>query len=179
MSKKSAPAVPPAVATLARCLDGYAGRYKELAGASTYAEYVTRKVSFADEEQLTEPALGSILEDVLGFDRGDYFPQLGKSGLKPDFTPTDLITHAFVLDAKGSGESLGAHVAQIRRYVDQRSLRLGVLFNLREFRVYPRGASDYDKSLSFKLLPLWRAARGEALPVGPEFEAFERFVGLF
>lgn len=128
---------------------------------------------------LTEPILGSILEDVLGFGKGDYFPQLGKSGLKPDFTPTDLVTHRFELDAKGSGESLTGHVAQIRRDVEQRSLRFGVLFNGKQLRVYPSGSASYDKGLSFELAPLWRAARGEQLAVGPDFDAFGAFVEQF
>ncbi|MEJ7715848.1 MAG: Eco57I restriction-modification methylase domain-containing protein [Thermoleophilaceae bacterium] len=40
-----------------------------------------------------------------------YFPQLGRSGLKPDFTPHDLVAHRFVLDAKSSTQDLGAHEA--------------------------------------------------------------------
>ncbi len=85
----------------------------------------------ADEQTLTEPLLQRIVERVLGFPADAYFPQLGKSRLKPDLTPNDLIAHSFVLDAKGTDESLSQHVAQIRGYVDQRSLRYGVLFNLR------------------------------------------------
>ena len=55
-----------------------------------------------------------------------YFPQLGKSGLKPDFTPLDIIAHPFVFDAKGSNEGFTAsHVAQIQGYVRQRSLQFG------------------------------------------------------
>ena len=167
------------IAALGRVLDQYEGRYKELRGCSNFGEYVTTSGGGADEETVTEPALASIIEHVLGFGKGDYFPQLGKSGLKPDFTPTDLVTHRFVLDAKGSSESLAAHVGQIRRYVEQRSLRFGVLFNLRQLRVYPSGSATYDRSLSFELAPRWRAARGEQLDVGPDFDAFAAFVEQF
>lgn len=166
---------------LVRVLDAYEGRYRELKGASSFGEYVTigAATKVADEETLTEPLLASLLEDVLGFGKGDYFPQLGKSGLKPDFTPIDLVTHRFVLDAKGSGESLTAHVAQIQRYIGQRGLRHGVLFNGKHLRVYPAGSTAFDRALSFDLLPLWRAAHGEQLPVGPEFDAYAAFLEFF
>lgn len=172
-------AVPADVLALARTLDAYDGRYRELRGAATFGEYLRAPTKGADEETLTEPMLASILEDVLGYAKGDYFPQLGKSGLKPDFTPTDLVTHPFVFDAKGTAESLTGHVAQIRRYVDQRQLRTGVLFNGRQMRVYPRGSTAADRTVSFDLLPLWQAARGERLPVGEDFDAFRRFVQRF
>jgi hypothetical protein len=164
---------------LAGALDAYEGRYRQLRNAADFGEYMTAGGKIADEETLTEPLLASILEDVLGFGKGEYFPQLGKSGLKPDFTPIDLVTHRFVLDAKGSSESLSAHVAQIRRYVEQRGLRYGVLFNGKHLRVYPSGGGSYDKTISFELLPLWRAARGEQLPVGPDVVAFAAFLQLF
>ena len=154
------------------------GRYQELKHVSSFGEYVLAGVKAADEQTLTEPLLQRIVERVLGFPADAYFPQLGKSGLKPDLTPKDLIAHSFVLDAKGTDESLAQHIAQIRGYVDQRSLRYGVLFNLKEVRVYPRGQAQHDRSLSFKLLPLWQTARGEMMP-GPEVAAFERFVEQF
>lgn len=178
MKRKSATAGLPELEALRVALDEYEGRYKALKGAASYAEYVGTPTMSADEETLTEPLLQTILESVLGFGKGDYFPQLGRSGLKPDFTPHDLIAHSFVLDAKGSGENLGAHVAQIKGYVDQRSLAHGVLFNLREFRVYERGRRQHSKALSFQLLPLWEVARGDAL-AGPEVDAFVRFLDTF
>ncbi len=179
VSRKVKAALPTGVSALAGVLDQYEGRYRELRGVATFGEYVRSTGKIADEETLTEPLLASLLEDVLGFGKGDYFPQRGKSGLKPDFTPTDLVTHRFVLDAKGSSESLSAHVLQIRRYVDQRALRYGVLFNGKQVRVYPSGSSAFDRSLSFDLLPLWRSARGEQLPIGPDFDAFATFLGSF
>lgn len=177
--KKAKVAVPATVTDLARVLDQFEGRYRELRGVGNFGEYITSTGKVADEETLTEPLLASLLEEVLGFGKGDYFPQRGKSGLKPDFTPTDLVTHRFVLDAKGSSESLSAHVGQIRRYVEQRALRYGVLFNGKQLRVYPSGATSYDKSLSFEVLPLWRAARGEQLPIGPDFDGFTAFLEWF
>ncbi len=171
--------VPEQVTRLARAIDSYEGRYSELRGAANFGEYMTSTRKTADEEMLTEPLLASLVEDVLGFGKGDYFPQLGKSGLKPDFTPTDIVTHRFVLDAKGSSESLSAHVGQIRRYVEQRALRYGVLFNGKQMRVYPSGSGSFDKTVSFELLPLWRAARSEQLPVGPDFDAFAAFLESF
>ena len=162
------------LAALAGCLDSQAGRFETLRGVSTYGDYVQAKGDRADEELLTEPVLALIIEKVLGFPTDTYFPQLGKSGLKPDFTPIDLIAHPFVLDAKSSDQDLRSHEPQIRRYITQRSLDYGILFNLREFRVYRQETAGYDETLSFPLLPLWQVARGEAI-VGPELEAFESF----
>jgi hypothetical protein len=164
---------------LARCLDEYAGRYSALSGVSEFGSYVGSRVERADEETLTEPILDAILRRVLGFPIDAYFPQLGKGGLKPDFTPDDLIAHPFVLDAKASSENLASHEFQIQRYMAQRSLQYGVLFNLREMRVFRRGIDGADPDLSFSLLPLWQTARGEALGVGPDVEAFERFRAHF
>jgi len=86
VSRKAKVAVSAAVIGLARVLDQYEGRYRELRGAANFGEYVASTGKIADEETLTEPLLASLLEDVLGFGKGDYFPQRGKSGLKPDFT---------------------------------------------------------------------------------------------
>ncbi len=159
-------------------LDVRAGIYKELAEATDLGDYLAVGPLRDDEEILTEPILASILERVLGFPTDAYFPQLSKSGLKPDFTPMDLIAHPFVLDAKSSRLYLGDHEEQIRSYINQRHLDFGVLFNLHEVRVYRRGVSGHDATISFGIGPLWRLARGEAQP-GPDLEAFGRFVSLF
>ena len=162
-------------------LDEPGGRYRraEAGRATDLGAYVGSPSTGADEETLTEPVLGRIIERVLGFPVGAYFPQLGKSGLKPDFTPLDIIAHPFVFDAKGSNEGFTAsHVAQIQGYVSQRSLQFGVLFNLRELRVYRRGRTAHERQLSFPLLPLWHVGRGEALP-GPEVDAFIAFCKAF
>jgi hypothetical protein len=160
------------------CVDARQGIFRELRRAPDLASYLETQGDRADEEILTEPLLAAILERVLGFPPDGYFPQLGRSGQKPDFTPIDLIAHSFVLDAKGSDENLAHHEPQIRRYVSQRSLDFGVLFNLREVRVYRRGGREHDRALSFPVLPLWRVARGEAIP-GPEVRAFDAFCELF
>lgn len=150
----------------------------ELRGARTFRDYVRAPGDRADEELLTEPILASIIERVLQFPTDAYFPQLAKAGQKPDFTPIDLVAHPFVLDAKSSGEELGRHEDQIRRYMRQRSLDYGILFGLRELRVYRRGLGGHDDQLSFELLPLWEHARGEAMLV-PEIEAFWAFCERF
>jgi hypothetical protein len=163
---------------LAAAIDAQRGRFELLRGASSFDAYLAAPSAHADEETLTEPLLGAILERVLRFPVDAYVPQLGKGGLKPDFTPRDLIAHSFVFDAKASDQDLGTHEPQIRRYMTQRSLDFGVLFNLRELRVYRRGAKGHDPRLSFAILPLWQATRGEAL-VAPELDAFDRFCRLF
>jgi hypothetical protein len=160
-------------------LDRYSGRYRERTGKKSFAEYLAARHRTDDEEILTEPVLSDLLQQLLGFPVGGFFPQLSKSGLKPDFTPTDLVAHQFVFDAKSSAVTdLDAHEAQIRAYINQRGLRFGVLFNLRELRVYRRGARGHDAALSFQLLPLWQVARGEAIPSG-EVEHFAAFLDQF
>lgn len=176
--KKSKHAKSSALEPLRECLNEQAGRYEALRGVSDFGAYLAAKSDRADEELLTEPVLSALIERVLGFPTDGYFPQLGKSGLKPDFTPIDLIAHPFVLDAKGSEQNLQAHERQIRRYIGQRSLDYGILFNLNEVRVYRRSESGHDRELSFSLLPLWQVARGEALP-GAELMTFETFCERF
>jgi|GEM_PF-2265953 len=167
-----------ALDALVAVLDRRPRIYRDLAAAVDFATYLDNGARQDDEELLTEGVLQEIIERVLGFPADAYFPQLSKSGLKPDFTPMDLIAHPFVLDAKSSRQRLADHEVQIRTYIDQRHLDFGVLFNLAEFRVYRRSAEGHDPSLSFTLLPLWRLAHGEGQP-GPDLEAFERFLALF
>lgn len=166
------------LSALASVLDGQRGRYEQLRHVSDFGAYLNAKGAHADEETLTEPILAQILEKVLGFPGDEYVPQLGRSGLKPDFTPRDLIAHSFVLDAKSTDETLKAHIPQIRAYVEQRSLDYGVLFNLREVKVYRRASRGFDDEFSFLMVPLWHLARGEAI-AGPEYAAFLRFCEAF
>jgi hypothetical protein len=174
----SATSISPGLHALAALLDEQTGRYRELNEARHLGEYLDRARTREDEQLLTEPILAALIERVLGFPPDAYFPQLGRSGLKPDFTPIDLVAHRFVLDAKSSTQDLGAHERQIRAYIDQRHLDYGVLFNLRELRVYRRGASGHDPSLSFDVRRLRQVAHGEALDID-EVDRFERFCGLF
>jgi hypothetical protein len=167
-----------ALAALREVLDRRPRVYKELAGVGDLAAYLLVGPARDDEEILTEPILAEFLERVLGFPADAYFPQFGKSGLKPDFTPMDLIAHPFVLDAKSSRQRLDGHEGQIRGYIDQRHLDFGVLFNLHSVAVYRRGSSGPDKSISFSVEALWKQSRGEA-QAGPDFKAFERFIDLF
>ena len=160
-------------------LDRSAGRYRELNGARSAGEYLSRERPREDEEVLTEPLFADLLEDLLGFPHDAYFPQLGRSGLKPDFTPHDLVAHRFVLDAKSSTQELAAHEQQIRAYIDQRHLDYGVLFNLREIRVYRRGERGHVPELSVPILPLWEAAHGQAMRDQSAEAALDAFVELF
>jgi N-6 DNA Methylase/Eco57I restriction-modification methylase len=169
--------VPAQLTQLAGLLDEQAGRYRELNGGRHLGEYLARARGRDDEELLTEPILAAVVERVLGFPPDAYFPQLGRSGLKPDFTPIDLVAHRFVLDAKSSLQDLGGHERQIRAYIDQRDLDYGVLFNLRELRVYRRGARGHDVQLSFDVGRLWQVAHGEALDID-EVQRFVRFSDL-
>ena len=91
-----------ALKALREVLDRRPLLYRELADASDLGTYLANGARQDDEELLTEQILVEILERVLGFPPDAYFPQLSKSGLKPDFTPMDPIAHPFVLDAKSS-----------------------------------------------------------------------------
>lgn len=62
--------------------------------------------------------------------------------------------------------------------MDQRRLDFGVLFNLRELRVYRRGEREHEVGLSFSVLALWEHAKGRAFP-GPELARLDGFVRLF
>lgn len=164
---------------LRSALDARAGTYRALNGARHVGEYLARVTSTEDEEMLTEPLLREVLQRLLGFPPDAYFEQLSRLGGKPDFTPVDLVAHRFVLDAKSSAQrDLDAHEAQIRGYIDQRRLDYGVLFNLREIRVYRRGERGAVAGMSFGVPLLWQVARGEALPTS-EVERLERFHGAF
>ncbi len=160
-------------------LDRYKGRYRELNGARDLGMYLARERPREDEELLTEPILADVLERLLGFPADAYFPQLGRGGLKPDFTPHDLVAHRFVLDAKSSTQELGLHEPQIRRYIDQRQLDYGVLFNLRELRVYRRGQRGHDRRLSFSVVHLWEIADGQALADEDTMSSLVEFVDRF
>jgi hypothetical protein len=169
---------PSQLTELAAILDEPARRYRELNGGRHLGDYLARARTREDEEMLTEPILAALIERVLGFPPDAYFPQRGRSGLKPDFTPIDLVAHRFVLDAKSSTQNLNAHERQIRDYIDQRHLDYGVLFNLRELRVYRRGMSGHDIGLSFNVERLWKVAHGEALDLD-EVGRFVRFCDFF
>ena len=95
--------MPPQLVAFGELLDAQAGRYGELNGARSLGEYLDSARTRDDEELLTEPVLAGLIERVLGFPADAYFPQLGRRGLKPDFTPIDLVAHPFVLDAKQYG----------------------------------------------------------------------------
>ena len=175
---KGASTLPPEVAVLREVVDLHFGQYRDLAEADDFGAYAVARPYREDEELLTEPVLTQLLEKLLGFPPDAYYPQYGRSGLKPDLTPMDIIAHRFVLDAKSSLQDLGKHEPQIRSYIDQRQLDFGVLFNLRELRTYRRGKAGHDPGLSFSLAPLWKYARGESMEP-PEIGPFTAFVERF
>jgi hypothetical protein len=163
-------------------LDARKGLYRALSDgrADDLGSYLgLPDLSREDEETLTEPILADVLEQVLGFPSDGYVAQLSRSGLKPDFTPTDLVAHRFVLDAKSSRQvDLSRHEAQIRTYMEQRGLDHGVLFNLREVRVFRRGERGHDRTLSFSVVALWELAHGVSMSA-PEEGRLEEFASLF
>lgn len=175
--------LPAAWRRLVNVLDRYAPIYGSIGdGARDLGAYLARDLVADDEETLTERVLGDVLEQVLGFQRTDYVPQLSKNGLKPDFTPSDLVAHRFVLDAKSSRHRLPSEASerQIRGYMDQRHLDYGLLFNLREIVVYARNEPVGAVHLRLPVVPLWETAHGRVLAVDVDLiERFERFVEIF
>jgi hypothetical protein len=67
----------PSLTALMRIVDGYRGRYRERTGAIGLATYLAAPGRADDEETITEPVLADLLEQVLGFPKDSYFPQLG------------------------------------------------------------------------------------------------------
>jgi hypothetical protein len=170
-------ATTPELDALLGAVRAYAGRMRELRGTDDLSDYIAAGGG-ADEETLTEPILREILEQVLGFPKDGYFEQLSKSGRKPDFTPVDIIAHSFVLDAKGTNENLDAHYEQIRDYVEERSLTYGILFNLREMRVYRAGDNQHLDEVSFSVEALWEYAEGKRLYV-EDIDRLAKFADAF
>ena len=173
------PVIDSRLAKLVEWIDARAPQYEALRGAKTFAEYLVAPGDRADEEQIVEPIFRDLIRDSLGFPVGQMFEQLSRDGSKPDFTPLDLVAHPFVLDAKSTTTGLGPHEAQIRRYMNERALSYGVLFNLRELRVYKGGEHGHAADLSFPILPLWSWVRGETIGEPPEIATFLRFCDSF
>ena len=107
LSRKSHVSVPAEIAALARVLDQYDGRYRELRGVRTFGDYLRAPARGADEETLTEPLLASLLEEVMHEElRTIVLAHLSQKSNTPD---TALATIAPVLAAKGFAGEL--HVA--------------------------------------------------------------------
>lgn len=173
--------LPAAWRDLADVLDSWTESYAHLGDdAQDLTEYLRRDLLTDDEETLTERILGDIIERVLGFGRNDYVPQLSRSGRKPDFTPSDLVAHRFVLDAKSSRHALPSATSerQIRGYMEQRRLDFGLLFNLREIVVYSRAEPYGTVHLRLRIVELWETARGRRIALD-QTEQFTRFVEIF
>src|SRR3954447_16216182 len=100
------------LATLERVLDAREALYRSLSSgrARDLGTYLAdRERRAEDEETLTEPVLGAILEQLLGFPPDGYVAQLSRDHLKPDFTPMGPVANRFVLDAKSTLQRLERH----------------------------------------------------------------------
>lgn len=164
---------------LVEAIDARNPLFENLRGATSFGAYLAATSDRADEEHIVEPIFRELIRDCLGFPLGQMFEQLSRDGSKPDFTPLDLVAHPFVLDAKSTTTGLGPHEPQIRRYMKERALNSGVLFSLRELRVYRAGEKGHATDLSFAIEPLWRWAKGETVGEPPEVAAFLRFCDRF
>jgi hypothetical protein len=127
---------------LRECIDTYAGRYRQLRGVKSFEAYVTSREPVADEETLTEPLLADIIEKVLGFPKDAYFPQLGKSGLKPDFTPIDLVAHRFVLVRAPSSPSRTRSRLPVRSPATRMRALLTARSSSTSWRAVPAGCRE-------------------------------------
>jgi len=66
----------PRLGALASILDAQTGRYEVVRDVDAFDEYLAAKGDRADEEMLTEPVLGQILEKVLGFPTDDLWHEV-------------------------------------------------------------------------------------------------------
>src|SRR3990172_3953132 len=111
---------------------------------------------YVDEERLIQPVVfPRFAEELLGFKVGENLaPESQEGGLKPDFTPADAVTHAFVFETKST--NLGAEPVspdQIGRSLREGSPRIRrvVLTNLVGLRVFELGAAGPELVLDVNL----------------------------
>lgn len=150
--------------------------------AKNYLDYF--RESWPDEDRLIAPVLlHRFLEDILGFKIGQTISarEPTKTG-KPDFVPTDLRTHPFVFEAKGSDSSdLSRHYAEKRKYLEVHSAQYLIITNMRDLEVYtlsdPRKLEEY----SFSFLQLYNDFRADSASIleKENTKRFLRFVERF
>lgn len=150
--------------------------------ANSYLDYF--ESSWPDEDRLIAPVLLlEFLKDVLGFKVGQTISakEPTQTG-RPDFVPTDLRTHPFVFEAKGSdSHDLSQHYNEKRKYLEIHGVQYLVITNMRDLEVYtltgPRKLEEY----SFSFLQLYNNFKTDSTDIleKENTKRFLRFVEHF
>lgn len=123
--------------------------------AETYPNYFAG--SWPDEDRLIAPVLlPKFFEEILGFKIGQTISakEPTETG-KPDFVPTDLRTHPFVFEAKGSdSQELSQHYYEKRKYLEVQGVQYLIITNMRDLDVYTLAAPQELEEYNFSFLQL-------------------------
>lgn len=142
-------------------------RITQILDAPRYAHYSNNQAKdylsyfshfWQDEDRLITPViLPQFLEEVLGFKVGQTIG--AKEPLqtgKPDFVPTDLRTHPFVFEAKGSdSQNLSQHYGEKRKYLEIHGIQYLIITNMRDLDVYTLASSQKLEDYSFSFFQLY------------------------
>jgi len=125
--------------------------------AKSYLDYF--ESSWSDEDRLIVPVLlPKFLEESLGFKIGQTISakEPTQTG-RPDFVPTDLRTHPFVFEAKGSdSHDLSQHYNEKRKYLEIHDVQYLVITNMRDLDVYTLASSQRLEDCSFSFFQLYK-----------------------
>ena len=101
--------IPATARPLAALLDEQAGRYRSLNGARHLGEYLARTAPTRGRGAPDRADPGARSSSECSASRPTPTSRSSAAvGLKPDFTPIDLVAHRFVLDAKSSTAAISA-----------------------------------------------------------------------
>ncbi|WP_454151215.1 HsdM family class I SAM-dependent methyltransferase [Microbacterium lacticum] len=139
-----------------------------------------------DEDTLVAPVVFPLFaKELLGWDlQANLAAEHSTSGIRPDFTPADAVTHPFVFEVKGtdSGADLSGHGEQVRKYLQEGAPRIKkvVLTNLRSIRLFElddKGALHATEPLRLDALLIGDLAGG--VGDSADAERFADFVDSF
>ena len=160
--------------------------YKTLSSgrALSYLEYL--KGNYADEQTLVDPVFfPKFAEKILGFKIGSSIipkKSVEASGEHPDFVPSDLHLHPFVFETKGTdSKDLTMHFPQVQDYIQKTGTEYGIILNLRELIVIPKGSNEPIGSFSFSFEKLYRdyETNPDTIDTQPNTKRFLNFVNKF
>lgn len=160
--------------------------YKTLSSGRTlsYLEYL--KGNYADEQTLVDPVFfPKFAEKILGFKIGSSIipkKSVEASGGHPDFVPSDLHVHPFVFETKGTdSKDLTIHFPQVQDYIQKTGTEYGIILNLRELIVIPKGSNEPVSSFSFSFEKLYRdyETNPDTIDTQPNTKRFLNFANKF
>lgn len=150
----------------------------------SWAEHTDiRRTGFVDEESLVQPKVfPAFARRFLGWTVGTDLAAetIGEAGT-PDFTPSDLVTHPFVFEVKGTErqDALGGVDGQVARYLSSQHVNRVVVTNMISVRVFRLGVGgDLVEDYAFSLRGLWSNQHEAAVGL-PDAQRFARFVAEF